>query len=387
MSQPPSLSSKFNLSVGFVPVILTFISCRFTTQDLSLYIGAGAGVLLSTLALHNTEHKILQTLLYCSTGMLLLLSIASVLLPGYCPRPLFPFTLEVSALVPPFLIYFNRRHYLAYHAMRSKTGKTRLFIQGAEATVVSARVILLIGLLHLLILLAAVLISHPLQGVVRFVLLEVSPLLVFALGILFNQFGIAYFNAHAKTPLFVNYVTPEGDAIGKVPLLQALTRKTRYPIPCIRIAVSSNGMLFLAPKHDYRMMNTYKTDVLIEDYLYNDETIEDALRRTYQKMPLTVSAYEIRFLLKYHFENKDINRLVYLFTLDLAEDSILNTSNYEDGKLWTLSQIEANLGKDYFCALFEHEFQELKDFIYTRGRDKAPSSGQEVPQPSTLSQS
>lgn len=46
---------------------------------------------------------------YCTTGMLLLLSVTTLFLVNYCPRFMLPFTLEISAIIPPFVIYLNRR--------------------------------------------------------------------------------------------------------------------------------------------------------------------------------------------------------------------------------------------------------------------------------------
>lgn len=47
MSKKGVLSSKFNMSLGFIPVIVSIVLCEFTTQDISIYIGAGVGVLYS----------------------------------------------------------------------------------------------------------------------------------------------------------------------------------------------------------------------------------------------------------------------------------------------------------------------------------------------------
>ena len=40
MSKRGVLSSKFNMSLGFIPVIVSIILCEFITQDISIYIGA-----------------------------------------------------------------------------------------------------------------------------------------------------------------------------------------------------------------------------------------------------------------------------------------------------------------------------------------------------------
>lgn len=100
MSHQRILSSRFNMSLGFIPVIISIILCEFITQDMSIYIGAGAGLLSSIHSIRHRETHVPQIILYCTTGMLLLLSATSLFLVNYCPRFMLPFTLEISAIIP-----------------------------------------------------------------------------------------------------------------------------------------------------------------------------------------------------------------------------------------------------------------------------------------------
>ena len=63
MSKKGVLSSKFNMSLGFIPVIVSIVLCEFTTQDISIYIGAGVGVLYSLYTMWGKGAK-LSALLY-----------------------------------------------------------------------------------------------------------------------------------------------------------------------------------------------------------------------------------------------------------------------------------------------------------------------------------
>lgn len=47
MGKQRILSSKFNMSLGYIPVIISIILCEFIIQDIAIYIGAGVGVLSS----------------------------------------------------------------------------------------------------------------------------------------------------------------------------------------------------------------------------------------------------------------------------------------------------------------------------------------------------
>ncbi len=64
MSKKGVLSSKFNMSLGFIPVIVSIVLCEFTTQDISIYIGAGVGVLYSLYTMWGKGAKIPNFLLY-----------------------------------------------------------------------------------------------------------------------------------------------------------------------------------------------------------------------------------------------------------------------------------------------------------------------------------
>lgn len=148
MGHQKVLSSKFNMSLGFIPVIISILLCEVITQDISIYIGAGVGVLLYLYSWRRRGARIPQIILCCTTGMLLLLSITTLFTTSYCPRFMFPFTLEISAVIPPLIIFLNRKRFLNYHAAQAGQCCKQLFAQSAEAAIVSARVVLIISFLH-----------------------------------------------------------------------------------------------------------------------------------------------------------------------------------------------------------------------------------------------
>ena len=76
------------------------------------------------------------------------------------------------------------------------------------------------------------------------------------------------------------------------------------------------------------------------------------------------------FTISYHFENEQTNRLVYLFIVDMEDDSILCDPRFKGGKLWTFQQIEHNLGTHFFSECFELEYEHLKQVIGIREKYK-----------------
>ncbi|MDE5711889.1 hypothetical protein [uncultured Bacteroides sp.] len=368
MIQQKVLSSKFNMSLGFVPVILSILLSELIAQDIAICIGAGTGVLLSLHSMRNKKTYIPPILLYCTTGMLLLLSVMTLILNNYHPYMSFPFVQEICVLIPPFILYHQRNSFLKRQTSPTQSCCKRRFAQGAEATIVSARVVLIMSLLHLLIILCSILLSHPLGDTTCYILFHIAPPLVFIASILFNQFGISYFNTVMNQMQFVPIVNIKGEVIGKAIASETVGRKNAYIYPVVRIAVVSHGMLFLRPRSGYNPKKREKTDLLIEDYLIYGENLQEGVQRILRHTLPTVAPEELCFNFMHHVKNKSTNRLVYLFTLDLKDDSLLQ--NFANGKLWTLRQIEHNLGKGFFSDSLELEFEQLKTIIYTREKYK-----------------
>ncbi len=108
----------------------------------------------------------------------------------------------------------------------------------------------------------------------------------------------------------------------------------------------------------------------MEGYLIYGETLEQGAHRILRQTLPTAPLDHLHFNFMYHFENEATNRLVYLFTLDLDDDSILCNKNFKGGKLWTFQQIEHNLGRNFFSSCLEYEFEHLEAIIYTREKYK-----------------
>ncbi len=98
MDHKGTLSSAFNMSLGFIPVIISILLCEFITQDTAIYIGTSIGIVRGIyLLLHPAKNVIPNFILYIATGMLALLSLAALIPGDYVPPGALPtLTLEVS---------------------------------------------------------------------------------------------------------------------------------------------------------------------------------------------------------------------------------------------------------------------------------------------------
>lgn len=360
------LSSKFNMSLGFIPVIISILLYEFITQDISIYIGAGIGILYSAYTLWGRGNQLPHFLLYGTTGMLLLLAISTLFYGNCCPALMFPLTLEISAIIPAFIFYLNRKFSLNRQIAQAHRCCKQRISQGAISAIVSTRVVLIIASIHFLIIGIIALIANPLSDATQNILFRICPPSVFILSILFNQFGIHFFNRLMAHNAFVPIVNMNGDVIGRSLAADAINHKNTYINPVIRIAISYNNLLFLQPRASQCILDKGKTDLPLETYLLYGETLEQGINRLLQEAFGKTKVGNLQFNIMYHFENEKTNRLIYLFILEICDENILHEGDFRGGKLWTLQQIEHNLNKDFFRNCLENEYEHLKEVICTR---------------------
>ena len=317
------------------------------------------------------KKQIPPLILYATTGLLVLLSAFTLLADKDEPSLSLPFVLEVSALIPPAVILLLHRKHQSPAPDKSRQTRKQLLVQGTEAAVVTSRVVLLTGLIHLLAVGCTLLFGSPLGDTARLILFHVAPPAVFIASILLNQMGISYFNTIMKHTRFLPIVNTQGKVLGKMPAAELIKKKNKFICPFIRIAVASQGMLFLASRPQCCFLEKGKMDLPMETFLTYGETLRQGAERILKQTFPAIEPDKIRFSLKYHFKNQVTNRLIFLFLLDIEDDAPLYSAGLKNAKLWTFRQIKYNIGRNYFSSCFENEYEYLKSVICTREKYKA----------------
>lgn len=370
MNHKGLLSSAFNMSLGFIPVIISISLCELITQDTAIYIGTATGI-AGIYHFHRRRGvSVPNFILYIATGMLTLLSIAALIPGDYVPPGALPLTLEVSILIPMLILYMHKKRFINHFLRQVDSCNHRLYVQGAEAAIVSARIALIFGVLHFIIISLTVILQGQPEQTSELILYKILPPTVFVMTILFNQIAIRFFNHLMSHMEYVPIVNTKGDVIGKTPAIEAVNYKNTYINPVIRIAISTHGMLFLCDRPSTSILDKHKTDLPMECYLRYGESLADGVSRLISSAFPHAEGIKPEFNIVYHFENEITNRLVYLFIADLEDDSILSTPRFRNSKLWSFKQIEENLGKGFFSSCFEDEYEHLKSVIYIREKYK-----------------
>ncbi|MBD9147221.1 MAG: hypothetical protein EGP63_03530, partial [Bacteroides stercoris] len=118
------------------------------------------------------------------------------------------------------------------------------------------------------------------------------------------------------------------------------------------------------------ILDKNKVDIPMECYLRYGESLAEGVNRLISNAIPQAKDIKPEFNIVYHFENEVTNRLIYLFIIDLEDDSVLCTPRFKNSKLWNFKQIEENLGKGFFSCCFEDEYEHLKNVIYIREKYK-----------------
>ena len=372
MIQKKTLSYKYNMAMGLIPVVIFFLLCEFLPHDVAIYISTACALSASLLAHLTQKKQPIPLLLYGTTGMLVLLSLTHLLVHCSCNSTLYAITMEISVAIPAILILINRKRFVRLKNRSRKDTFKHLFSRSAEACIVSARLTTILVALHLLIIFICLLFFRPFGEGLRLVLFRIAPPTLFVLIILLNHLILKAFNKLMERTPFLPIVNKEGNVIGRCLAEEARKHPGKYLHPVIRLAVSTHGMVYLAPRPQSVLTEAGKMDISLETLLYYGESLEEGLNRLLREEFPEAPIENLHFHFMYHHQTTDSNRLVYFFTLSLENEEQLRSGQKKDGKLWTFRQIDYNLNRNYFSSSLKYEYDELKQIIYTREKYKEP---------------
>lgn len=143
---------------------------------------------------------------------------------------------------------------------------------------------------------------------------------------------------------------------------EAITEFELSPLNVVRVAFLYQSYLYLSPRPDSQLDEEGRIDLPCETVILPEESVEDALKRLlgyyFKDKPLTA---EVRFTVKHHHCSEEEERNTYLFMVDVNKEAQLPPC--PGGKLWTLRQLEKELGKGYLSSYFEEEYPHLEMMV------------------------
>ena len=98
-------------------------------------------------------------------------------------------------------------------------------------------------------------------------------------------------------------------------------------------------------------------------YVLFRQTIEAAVHQAIEKIKVQLKTIKPCLLIRYTFENEKVKHQVSLFVIRINDEKLLDAVKEKNGKLWSVRQIEENLGHGVFSEYFEKEFPYMKNTI------------------------
>ncbi len=352
-----------NGTIGSLPIILCMILSEFTAASASLYICTALGMLTTLFILQQTKLREGALLLFLCTGLLGLFSISTFIPVIAIPKGMLPFYLEIGTLIIVSILLHEKRAIKKMFLKNRCACYDKVLSSNIDTVIRGSKLIRTLCIPHFIITGLLLIFYSPLSKITDMVLLHILPPAILFSAFFGYQLFILLLFYLSKSANKIPVLDEKGEVVGQKFDFEAIYYNNKYINPVIRFAIISDGKLFLSRRSEKLCFNPCKIDLPIEIYLRYDESLQEGVNRIMNKVFPEEPTIDPRFSIKYRFKTKDTNRLIYLYIIHVEDEFLLCSPTFQDGKLWTIKQIETNLEKNFFGECFEKEYEQLKDAL------------------------
>jgi len=177
----------------------------------------------------------------------------------------------------------------------------------------------------------------------------------FAFEFIRNKLKAKNLNKEEWLPL----VDDKGKVIGKAPRSICHSgQKLLHPVIHLHI-INKSRQLYLQKRPAHKQVQPNKWDTAVGGHVSINETIEDCMKREALE-EIGIKDFNAKLIVQYKWESDIEKELVITFIAQYNEEIIPNTEEVDEGKFWSIKQIQENLGKNVFTPNFEIEFDLLR---------------------------
>lgn len=158
-------------------------------------------------------------------------------------------------------------------------------------------------------------------------------------------------------------VNERGEITGKAPR-SLCHRGEKLLHPVVHLHVLNNQKhIYLQKRPLNKLVQPGKWDTAVGGHISAGETLETALKREAWE-EIGLQNFSAKLITTYRWDSEIESELVYVFVSHDFRSIHLHSEEVEEGRFWTVKQIDSNIGKEIFTPNFEYEYQLLKKEIF-----------------------
>ncbi len=352
-----------NQAIGLLPLLLFMILDNYLSYKLSFVVGIIVCALCLSLYQTLSKGRIYHFMLLQSGLTLILYSIFFTLSLEPVLFIYSPLITEVLLVVVLAFCGFTKR--LAFSRLRASNlsayERSRLHSTLSEFYFVVQLTQSLYTLHLFAVLLYSIFPEHMTDLRTEYLLHRVLGILIGLFVIFYEQLRISFMRERLQKEVWLPVLGDNGKVIGCIARSVSQSLRKKYYHPVVRIVVVCQGMLYLVKRAENELVSPIQFDHPLRSYVLFRKSIEQTVKDLInQKIPGV--AHNLRFLVRYTFENDRVKHLVSLYTLRVTSEEQLK-HHLAYGKLWTIQQIETNKSKGVFSEYFEKEYPYLRSTV------------------------
>jgi isopentenyldiphosphate isomerase/intracellular septation protein A len=153
-------------------------------------------------------------------------------------------------------------------------------------------------------------------------------------------------------------VDEEGKILGRAPR-KVVHAHSMLLHPVVHLHVFHQGKLYLQKRPLHKLVQPGKWDTAVGGHIGYGEPVDASLQReAYEE--IGIKNFKAQLIAQYIWESKIEKELVFSFITHFTGPIKPNADEVDEGRFWSLDEIENNMGKGVFTPNFEKEFALLK---------------------------
>ena len=350
IAENPYKKLAIQMLPGLLPLVIFIIADEIWGTTIGLIVALVLGI--AEFLYVWWKQKKIDKFILADTGLLLILGSVSLISANDLFFKLKPALIQAIFLVIIGIAAFGNPAFLIKMGGRLLGEMGQINRQGEQMMQKMLRRIFILITLHTgLVVYAAIYMSKEAWGFISGGLFYILIGVYFGSEILTRKLGTKKLPQEEWFPL----VDSEGRVIGQASRSECHSGPGKlHPVIHLHI-INSRGELLLQLRASTKDLLPGKWDTAVGGHIGVGESVEEGLRRETRE-EIGIHDFNPTLLQRYLWETKRESELVFSFICNHDGPFKADPVELDDLRFWTRKEIEANIGKGKFTAVFENEY-------------------------------